>query len=66
MTHEEFQNKVHLISDRKLIEDATIAIEKLCKTGARSFTMTVPPRLDDTDIVLSELTRRFEELILKK
>lgn len=66
MTHEEFQNKVHFISDRQLIEDATIAIEKLCRTGARSFTMTVPPQLDDTDIVLTELTRRFEELILKK
>lgn len=66
MTHEEFQNKLHSIPDRKLIEDATIAIERLCKTGARSFAMTVPPRLDDTDMVLTELIRRFEELILKK
>lgn len=62
MTHEELQNKLHTMSDRKLIEEATIQLDKLCKTGARSFTMHVPPRVTDTDLIFSEVIRRFESL----
>lgn len=64
MTHEEFQDKLHNVSDRKLIEEATIQLDKMCKDGAKSFTMTVPPRLTDTDMVFSELIRRFEFLAI--
>lgn len=66
MTHEEFQQQVYDIPDRKLIEMAGIAVEKMCKTGGKSFTMTVPPRTDDTDIVLTEIIRRFEEHTILK
>lgn len=64
MTHEEFQKQIHSMPDRKLIESASLALEQLCKTGAKSFTMTVPPRLNDTDILLSEIIRRFEERVI--
>lgn len=62
MTHEEFQEKIKAISDQELAEMAQKAISKLCSTGGKSFTMTVPARIDDTDIVLSELVKRFEVL----
>ena len=66
MTHEELQNKLHTMSDRKLIEEATIQLDKLCKTGAQSFTMNVPPRVTDTDLIFNEVIRRFESLSITK
>lgn len=62
MTHEEFQEKVKSIPDQELAEMAQKALSKLCSTGGQSFTMTVPPRIDDTDIILSEVVKRFEVL----
>lgn len=61
MTHEEFQEKVKAIPDQELAEMAQKALSKF-STGGQSFTMTVPPRLDDTDIILSEVIKRFEVL----
>jgi len=63
MTIEEFNEQKAAISDEKLAEMACISLSELCETGARSFKMTVPPRTDDTDIIFSELIRRFEKLI---
>lgn len=60
MTHEQFQDKVKAISDEDLIKKADDSVSKLCKTGAKSFTMTVPPQTDDTDIILSEIIERFK------
>jgi hypothetical protein len=65
MTHEEFQQKLSEISDTTLIEKAHLVLDSLCKTGAKSFTMTVPVRIDDTDIILSEIISRFEKTTLK-
>lgn len=61
-TSEEFIAEVKAIPDAELIQMATSAISKLCMHGDRAFTMTVPPRKDDTDIVLSEIIQRFEKL----
>jgi hypothetical protein len=62
MTHEEFKSKVESLSDNELRDMSQNALSKLCETGAKSFTMSVPPRIDDTDILFSELIRRFEIL----
>lgn len=62
MTYEEFKAKVEALSDNELRDMAQKSLSKLCETGGRSFTMTVPPRVDDTDIILAELIRRFEIL----
>lgn len=64
MTHEEFQKQLEAIPNLELAEKAHSALSKLCSTGGRSFTMTVPPQIDDTDMVLSEVIRRFELLHL--
>jgi len=63
MTHEEFQAKLQAIPDSELAKKADVALSKLCKDGARSFTMTVPPRIDDTDMIFSEVIRRFQKVI---
>lgn len=60
MTHEEFQAQLQAIPDRELAKKADEALSNLCKNGARSFTMTVPPRIDDTDMIFSEIIRRFQ------
>lgn len=61
MTHEEFQKTVESIPATQLVEMAEKAVSKLCKTGAKSFTMSIPPKTDDTDIILTEIIRRFKE-----
>lgn len=65
-THEEFIAEVKAIPDVELIQMANKAISGLCVHGDRAFTMTVPPRKDDTDIVLSEIVQRFEKLSNQK
>lgn len=63
MTHEEFQAKLQAIPDIELVKQADESLRKLCKNGAKSFTMTVPPRIDDTDMIFSEIIRRFQQTI---
>ena len=65
MTHEEFKAQLEAIPNLELAEKAQSALSKLCSTGGQSFTMTIPPRLDDTDMILSELIKRFELLHLE-
>lgn len=62
MTHEEFQQKLKAIPNQELIEKAESAVSKLCKTYGESFIMCIPARLDDTDIILSEVIKRFKEI----
>ncbi len=61
MTQEQFDEKQRAISNSELAEMAQQALSKLCRTGGKSFIMTIPPRIDDTDMVISELIRRFKE-----
>lgn len=44
----------------KLIEDK---LRLLCKTGGKSLTMTVPSRIDDFDMLVSELIRRYKQAL---
>lgn len=57
---EAFEKDQRSMSDEKLIELCESEIHKLCKTGGRSITMTVPPQVKDTDMLLCELIRRFK------
>jgi hypothetical protein len=59
---DEFDKKLNLISNKQLIEIAQAELEKLCKTGAKSFNMCIPPQITDTDIIFQELIDRFDEL----
>ena len=57
---EQFEVEQMAIPDDRLAEMAQNALSKLCETGGRSITMTVPPRIDDTDMVIAEVIRRFK------
>ena len=61
MTHEEFMKNLERIPDEILCIRAEAALGKMCTTGGRSFVMSIPPRLDDTDMVLGEVLRRLKE-----
>jgi len=59
-TAEEFEAEQRAIPDDRLAEMAQNALSRLCETGGRSITMTVPPRIDDTDMVIAEVIKRFK------
>jgi hypothetical protein len=59
MKHEEFIEKLSAIPDIELVEMAKKELKKLCASGANSFKMSIPPMLEDTDIILSEIIKRF-------
>ena len=61
MTTEQFEAKQQSMSDNELIENVKKQISELAKTGGRSHQMCVPPQVTDTDMLLSELVRRFEK-----
>lgn len=62
---QDFIDKQHNMSDADLIDLCDKSISKMCETGGRSFTMTVPPRIEDTDMLLSELVRRYKDISSK-
>lgn len=48
------------LTDKELINLCDEWVSKMCKTGGKAFTMSVPVRLNyDTDVVLSALINRF-------
>jgi hypothetical protein len=54
------------IDNTTLFEMGYSEITKLCKTGGRSFTMSVPVNIKDTDIILTEIINRFKEYLKSK
>jgi hypothetical protein len=62
ITHEEFKKQVESIPDNELLKMAHKELSQLCKNGGSSFHMTVPPKVTDTDMIFSEVLRRFEIL----
>lgn len=60
MTVEQLKEKQAQMSDVDLILNVERQITELARTGGRSLTMCVPPEITDTDMILSELVRRFK------
>ena len=63
MTEQELKEKQKAMEDKTLIALVEKTITDLAKTGGRSHRMTVPPQIDDTDMLLSELVRRYKECL---
>jgi len=59
-TADDFSKEQQQMPDSELIKLVKEQISNLAKTGGRSHTMCVPPSIKDTDMLLSELVRRFE------
>lgn len=52
-----------MLSDDDLSKACYDLISKMCKTGGRAFTMSVPVDVNrDSDIILCELIERFNKL----
>lgn len=61
-----FEEKQQAMSNEALIGFVKDQISELAKSGGRSHTMCVPPEITDTDMLLSEMLRRFKESCSKK
>ena len=59
----EFEEKQSKMSDKELISRAEVEINELCRTGCKTFLMSVPPKITDSDMIISELIRRFKNNI---
>jgi hypothetical protein len=54
------------LTNNELIGFADKEIQELCRTGGKSFKMSVPVDCKDTDVILSELLNRFEKILESK
>ena len=61
MTQEQLDRELSEISDSELHEKVMELLSKLCKTGGKAFTMSVPVKSDDTDMLIGELLKRFKQ-----
>lgn len=61
MTTETFEEIQSTMKDEDLIELVLNKLAFLCKTGGKSLTITVPPRVDDFDMLICELIKRYKE-----
>ncbi|NQY42633.1 MAG: hypothetical protein HRT87_04730 [Legionellales bacterium] len=62
MTREQqFRKKQQSVPDLELIETVETKLHKLCETGGKSLTMSVPPMVTDFDMAVCEMIRRFKE-----
>lgn len=61
MTTEQFEKKQAEMPNEELYNLVQEQLSKLCKTGGKSLTMNVPPQVDDFDMLVSELLRRFKD-----
>ena len=63
MTIETFEENQADMYDRELLKLVEDKLSLLCKTGGKSLTMTVPPRIDDFDMLVCELIRRYKQAL---
>lgn len=60
MSEQEFYQKLSEMPDEELVGMAEKYIINTAASGCDSFTMSVPPRITDADMVLCELIRRYK------
>lgn len=60
MTIKEFDKKLAEMPDEELVGMAERYVMDTAAFGDKYFTMSVPPRVTDADMVLCELIRRYK------
>jgi hypothetical protein len=60
MTVERLEELQSEMSNETLIKEVERQITELARTGGKSHRMCVPPMPEDTDMILSELIKRFK------
>ena len=63
MTVEQFDKKQSEMPDNELLEKTRKSLSKLCETGGKSLSMSVPPNVDDFDMLVCALMSRFKNVI---
>ncbi len=66
---DDIQARIDELSNQELIDKCRKQLSELCRTGGKSFNMTIPPMIDDTDVLFDELANRLEkshELAIKE
>ncbi len=63
MTVEQFEKKQSEMADKELLEKTRQLLSKLCQTGGKSLSMSVPPNVNDFDMLICELMRRYNKSI---
>lgn len=64
MTFYQFEAKQAKMSDKELIEKCERVVHDTCETG--TFTMSVPPSVNDGDMLLCELIKRYRKCLDQK
>lgn len=63
MKQKELEEKQAAMSDNELIKIAENQVIELARTGGKSFKMCVPVRVTDTDMILSEIIKRYKRSV---
>jgi len=61
-TYEDHKNELYKISDIQLIDMARKELRRICEGG--QFRMCIPVQIDDSDIIFSEIIKRFETRLI--
>ena len=63
MTEQRLKELQSEMSNETLIKEVERQITELARTGGKSHRMCVPPMPEDTDMILSELVRRYKRAL---
>lgn len=63
MKEEEFKRRQAEMSNEELIELAEKEVSELARTYGKSHKMCIPPMVTDTDMILTEIIRRFKKIL---
>lgn len=55
------QEKMNEVTDQRLIMIADKIISDLCRSGGKTWVLSVPVNWTDPDIILSEVVKRLKE-----
>ena len=64
-TEEELNKQLATIPNQELHEQCRDLLSNICMEGMKAFTMSIPPMVDDSDMLLGELINRFEAQITR-
>lgn len=62
MTEQQLNKKQAAMSDAELAEKCEKLIFDFDENGEKNWTRSIPPNVNDSDILLCELIRRFRDL----
>lgn len=59
---ERFNKKMSAIPDEDLIKKVGAWTDRLCTSNGKAWMLTIPPSINDPDMLFYEITKRYEHL----